>query len=179
MTVELSQQNLYVEDTLQQTAVDIILRSQLTLLPRTDLSIAGGHVQYKAFLPRNLYTFYFRQFFTVSFKFSSIFVILLFSQFNGLFRSMKMQGLQIFRDYQSAFISVVDVFSSCKDVQSVKGQRQKYEYNYGDFCCTGQPLFLYSENQYEPKKQHYCSLCQLALSRVTKHSPISCFQIII
>ena len=31
----------------------------------------------------------------------------------------------------------------------------------------GQPLLLYSENQYEPKKNHSCSLCQLSLSRIT------------
>ena len=30
-----------------------------------------------------------------------------------------------------------------------------------------EPLLLYSENQHEPKKQHSCPLCWLALSRVT------------
>ena len=41
----------------------------------------SGHVQYKTFPARNLYTFYLGHCFTVSFKFSSIFFILLFSQF--------------------------------------------------------------------------------------------------
>ena len=31
----------------------------------------------------------------------------------------------------------------------------------------GQPLLFYSDEQCEPKKQHCCSLCWLALSRVT------------
>ena len=55
---------------------DIIFRSQFTLPPITDLSIADApnNRPYKTFLVRNLYAFYFRQFFTVSHKFSSIFV---------------------------------------------------------------------------------------------------------
>ena len=113
--------------------VDIIFRSQLTLPPRIYLSIADtSNIR----VLRNLYTFYFGQCFIVSFKLSSIFVILLFSQFDGLFRSIKIQELEICRDFQPVFISVVDVFSSCKDVQSAMGQGQKYRYNHGDCCCT-------------------------------------------
>ena len=38
----------------------------------------------------------------------------------------------------------------------------------------GEPLFLYSENQHEPKKQHSCPLCWLVLSRVTNtHQPVA------
>ena len=114
--------------------VGIILRFQLTLPPRTDL--CSGHVQYQIFLARNLYTVHFGQCFAVSFKFSLIFVILLFNQFNGLFSSMKMQGLQICRNFQSVFISMVGVFSRSKDTQSTMGQEQKYGYNHENFCFT-------------------------------------------
>ena len=55
--------------------VDIVFRSQLILpLERT-----SWHIQYKAFFARYVYLFYFGQCFTVLFKLSSIFVILLFS----------------------------------------------------------------------------------------------------
>ena len=47
-------------------------------------------------------------------KIFSIFVILFFSQFNGLFRSIKMK---IFRHFQSVFTSMIDIFSSWKDIQ--------------------------------------------------------------
>ena len=47
--------------------------------------------------------------------------------FNDLFRS---------RDFHSVFTSMVDAFSSCKDVQSATGQEKKHGYNHGDFYCT-------------------------------------------
>ena len=65
----------------------IIFRSQLSLPLIIDLYC--GHIQCKTFLARNLYTFYIGQWFIVLFKVSWIFVISLFSQFNGLFRSME------------------------------------------------------------------------------------------
>ena len=95
-------------------------------------SILEYFVSYKTFLVRNSYTFYFRQCYTVSFNFSSIFVIF-FSQLNGISRSVKMK---IRGDSQSVFISMADVFPSCKDVQSTIGQKQKHGYNHVDFCCT-------------------------------------------
>ena len=41
-------------------------------------------MSYGTFLLRSLYTFYFRQCFTAPFRFSSIFVILFYCQFNPL-----------------------------------------------------------------------------------------------
>ena len=104
MMVHFSYQNLHVADT---------LRSQFTLSPRTDLSIADMPINrlYKTFLLRNLYTFYCRQCFTVSLKFSLI-LFYFFSQVNGIFRSIK---IKIRRDFQSVFTSMVDTFPSCKD----------------------------------------------------------------
>ena len=38
----------------------------------------------------------------------------------------------------------------------------------------GQPLLLYSENKYKPKKQHSCPLDWLALSHLTNpHQPVT------
>ena len=109
---------------------DVIFRSQFKLSPRTNFFIVDtpNNRSYKIFFVRNLYTFYFRQCFTDSFKFSSIFYILFFSQFNGLFRSIKME---ILSDFQSVFISMVDAFPSCKDLQSTMGQGQKHGYKHG------------------------------------------------
>ena len=60
-------------------------RFQFALLPRTDLCITDtpNNRPYKTFLVRNLYKFYFRQCYTISFKFSLIFITLFCSQFNG------------------------------------------------------------------------------------------------
>ena len=96
--------------------MDIIFRSQFTLPPRTDLSIADtpNNRPYKTFLVRNLYTFYFRQCFKISFKFILFKIILYysfnlyFSQFNGLFRMIK---IKICRYFKFVFISLVDAFS--------------------------------------------------------------------
>ena len=46
------------------------------------------------------------------------------------------ENVGICSDFQSVFISMVDMFSSCKDVQKAMGQGLKYRYNPGDFCCT-------------------------------------------
>ena len=115
------------------STVDIIFRSQLTLAPRTDLSIADN---IRHFLQEICIHFTLDN--VLEFRLSVLRSLLFyfFSQFNGLFSSMKMQELYICRNFQSVFISVVDVFSGCKDAQSAMGQGQKYGYNHGDFCCT-------------------------------------------
>ena len=126
------QRTLYSE---HLSIVDIIFRSQLTLHPRTDLSIAGTsnirHVLQEIcirFTLGNVLQF------SLSFLRSLLFYF--FNQFNGLFSSMKMQRLYICRNFQSVLISMVDVFSGCKDAQSEMWQGQNYGYNHGDFCCT-------------------------------------------
>ena len=59
------------------------------------------------------------QCFTVSSKFYSTFVTLLFSQFNGLYKSI---NVKIRKDLQSVFPSMVDSFPSCKGAQSAMRQ---------------------------------------------------------
>ena len=88
---------------------------------------------YKTFLV--LHKFYFRQCLTVLFRFSSIFISFL-SQFNGLFRFIKMK---IRSDLQSVFTSMVDAFASCKRCPKCNGAGYKHGYNYGDFCSTCLP----------------------------------------
>ena len=79
MTVKPLQQNLYVADTYY--IADIIFGSQFTVTPWTDLSVvdSSNNRPYKTFLVRNLYIFYFRQSFTVSFTFSPILITFLAS----------------------------------------------------------------------------------------------------
>ena len=73
--------------------VGIIFRPQLTL------PLDSRHVQYEAFLARNLYTFYFGQCFTVSFKFSSIFVVLLFQPVQWPFQFHENVGIVILQEF--------------------------------------------------------------------------------
>ena len=152
---------------------DIIFRSQFTLPPITDLSIADApnNRPYKTFLVRNLYAFYFRQFFTVSLKFSSIFVFLFFSQFNNLFRfiTIKTRG-----DF-----TMVDAFPSCKNIQSGMGKGQKHEYNHGDFCCTW-PITSYIQLRLvQTIATAFLSISLVGSSMYCKYSPTSGFQVII
>ena len=100
---------------------DTIFRSKLPLTPRTDISITDTPCSrsYKIFLVTDLHTFNFRHCFAIPFKLSPTFVILIFSQFNGLFRHIK---IEIGKDFQSVFTSMVNQFPSRKDVQSTMGQ---------------------------------------------------------
>ena len=126
---------------------------------------------YKTFLERNLYTFYFRQCFTVSFKFSLIFVILVFSQLNGIYRSIRMK---ISWDFQSIFISMVEAFPSYKDVQSTMGQGQKHGYNHRDFRCTWPTISFLQCELVQTTATAFLSTW-LALSRSAKtHQPVIC-----
>ena len=92
---------------------------RFTSPPRTDFSVSDtpNNRSYKTFV-RSLYTFYFRQCFTVSFKFSSSLLFHFFSQFNSFFRFIKMK---ILGNFQSVFTSMVDTYPNCKDVQSAIG----------------------------------------------------------
>ena len=115
--------------------VGIILRSQRTSPSRTDLSIAvSSNIRY--FLQEICIHFTQDNVLQSRLSFLQFLLFYFFSQFNDLFSSMEMQELQICRNFQSVFISVIDVFSGCKDAQSAMGQGQKYGYNHGDFCCT-------------------------------------------
>ena len=76
ITRPLCSRHFIANTSLQWTS--FLVRSQITLSPRTNFLIAD-HIQYKTFLARNVYRFYFWQCFTLSFKFPLIFVILLFS----------------------------------------------------------------------------------------------------
>ena len=123
----------------------IIFRCQFTLPPRTDLSIADttNSRLYETFLGRNLYTFCFRQCFTVSFKFSMIFVILFFSQFNGLFRSIKMKIQRDFSPYSPPWLTF---FPVAKMIKAQWGRDSNTNAIMEISVAYGQPPLLYSEN---------------------------------
>ena len=167
------------------STADIIFRSQLTLPSRTDPSIVDtpNNRPHKTFLVRSLYKFYFGQCFTISFKFSSIFIILFWDQFNGLFRPIKLTKSG---DFDSAFTSMIDVFSSCKDVQCVLERGQKYGYSHEDFCCTWPTtsslqceLVHTTEFLTHHTETAFFSNSLVGSFRHYKHSPTSGFQIII
>ena len=142
------QPNLLIADILYSghlSATDIIFRSQLTLPSRNDPSIANtpNNRPYKTFLVRNLPKFYFGQCFTISFKFSSIFIILFLGEFNGLFRSIKMKNCRYFK---SVFTSMIDVFSSFKDVNAQWDKGRNTNTIMEISVVHGQPPLLYSVN---------------------------------
>ena len=113
---------------------DTIFRFLFTFSSRSGLSVADtpDNRPYKILLVRNNYTIYFRQCFTVSLKFSSIFVNLFHSQFNGVFRSIK-----IFRFISSPHSHLwLTRFLVTKMSKAQQGQRQKHGCNYEDFCCA-------------------------------------------
>ena len=122
-----------------------IFRSQLTLPSRNDPFIVDtpNNRPYKTFLIRNLHKFYFGQCFTISFKFSSIFISLFWGEFNGLFRSIKMKNCRYF---QSVFTSMIDVFSSCKDVNVQWDKNRDTDTNMEISVAHGQPPLHYSVN---------------------------------
>ena len=124
---------------------DIIFRCQFTLPPRTDRSIADttNSRLYETFLGRNLYTFCFRQCFTVLFKFSMIFVILFFSQFNGLFRSIKMKIQRDFSLYSPPWLTC---FPVAKMIKAQWGRDRNTNTIMEISVAYGQPPLLYSEN---------------------------------
>ena len=132
-------------------------------------------VIYDTFL-KDFYTFYFRQCFAVPFKFSSVFPILFFSQFDGYFRSIK---IKICRDFQFVFTSTIDMFSSCKDVQNVTEKRQKQGYKHGDILLhMANHLFFTVSISMNTATAFLSTLLVGSLTHY-KHMPIIDFQIII
>ena len=145
---------------------DIIFRSEFTLPPRTDLPIANTPNN-RPYIRHSLYVFCLRQCFTVSFKFSSIFIILFFSKINVLFRFTK---IKLRRDFRSVLAFMVDAFPNCKNVQSTTGGRIM-DTIIEIFVALWPPPFLYSENKYKPQYSFplYCWLFHIA----NTHQPVA------
>ena len=102
--------------------------------------------QYKTFLVRNLYVFYFRQCFAALFKFSSIFVILFFSKINALFRSKIPYSPPQLTGFPVAKMSEAQWVRD-RNMNTIMDISVAYD----------QPPLLYSEYQYQPLIQHYCA----------------------
>ena len=122
--------------------VDIIFMFQFTLPPRTDLFIADtpNSRPYKTLLVKNMHTFYFGQCFAVSFRFSSILVILFFSQFNGFFR-YKIAGI-----FSSNLPPWLTRFLVAKMSKAQWSRDTNIETIMHISIAHGQLLLLYSEN---------------------------------
>ena len=107
------------------------------IYPRAALTIVDtlNNRSCKTILVKNLNSFHFRQCFTVSFKFSSIFLILFFSI-----------KIRILRNFQSIFTFIVDTFPSCKDMQSADqwsavGREKNMDTIIDILCCTWPTIF--------------------------------------
>ena len=99
----------------------VIYRSQFTLPPRIDLSIADkpNSRPYKTFLIRNLYRFYFRQCATVLLSFLRSLLFYFLASLMAFFGSLK---IKICKDFHAILNSMVNTFPSCKDVLSTMGR---------------------------------------------------------
>ena len=143
--------------------MDIIFRSQLILPPITDLSIADTS-NIRLFLQEICVHFTLDN--VLQFRLSSLWFYLSGSLmgFSGPWNSRDRKFVGISSPYLSLCLTYFPVAKMSK-VQWDKGRIidtiMKISVEHG------QPLILYSENQYEPQKQHSCSPCWLALSRVT------------
>ena len=114
--------------------VDIIFSSQLTSLPRTDLSIADT-ANIRLLLQEICIHFTLGNVlqFRLSFlRYLLFYLLASLMAFSGLSKCRNCKFVGISRSYSSLF----HVNCSCKDIYSAMGQRQKYGYNHGDFCCT-------------------------------------------
>ena len=148
MTIRLSLQNLCVVNTLQP----ISFLSTNTYHPLEMISLQRTrpiteHI--KNFLLDCCIHFTLDNFYSFIFLRSLSFF---FNQFNGAVSSIKNQ---ISKDFQSLFVSMIDAFLSCKDIQSFIGQGQKMDTIMEDSLAHGQPPLLYIENQYGPQKQDF------------------------
>ena len=118
---------------MQRTLYNGHLPIPLTLPPTTELSIINTFNR-RYFLQETCMHFtldnvlQFRLSFLRSLLFYFLTSLMVFSEVH--------ENVGICSDFQSVFISMVDMFSSCKDVQKAMGQGLKYRYNPGDFCCT-------------------------------------------
>ena len=118
-----------------------------------------------------MYTFSSRWSFTVSFKFSSIFL----SQFNGYFRSRKME---ISRGLKSVFTSIVDI-SQLERCSKCNGEEIEIYIPSWRFSVThGQPLFFTVRIRMNHSKS-ILSTSLVGSFTQCKHSPTSGFQIFI
>ena len=97
--------------------------------------------------------------------------MLFFSQFNGLFRFIKMK---IRRDFQSVFTSMFNAFSSCKEVQSVMGRDRIMEQSSRFQFHMANKLFFTQEKR---QQQHSCPLFWLAFSHITNNRQPETFKL--
>ena len=148
---------------------DIVFRFQLTLPPRTDTS------KIRHFLARNLYTFYFGQCFTVSCRFSSIFVILLFwpLQVHKNVGIVNLMGLPVcihlygWRVFQLQRCSKRNGAGIEKWIQSWR------------FLLYMDNHFSFTMRLVRTKETAFLSTSLIGSFTRYKHSPTSCLQIII
>ena len=133
MALKLSKWNLYVADTLWRT--DLYGGHQIILPPTTDTDTS--------------YMRHFLQEMCIHFTFDNILQLclsFLWFLFYFLASLMACSGPRKCRDFQSVFISMVDMFSSCKDVQSVMDRDRNIDTIMEISVAHGQPLLLYKDN---------------------------------
>ena len=148
------------------STVDTIFRSQVTSLSRTDLSIADTS-NIRHFLQEIGIHFTLDNIlqFRLSFLWSFLFYFLgSVMAFSGLWKFRDCKFVGISSPYSSLWLTYCPVAKMSK----VQWDRDRTMDAIMEISVVhGQPLLLYSENQYQSQKQHPCSLYWLALLRVT------------
>ena len=133
---------------------DIIFRSQFTLPPKlTPLQRTYPITGRKTFLVRNLYTYYFKQSFIVSLKFSSIIVILF--TFSGSQR-------EIFAGISSLHSPPWLTRFTFENMSKAQRNRDRRD----ALLHMANYFFFYSENQYKPQQQYSLPLRWLTFPRI-------------
>ena len=146
--------------------MDIIFWSQLTLPPRTNLSIADKS-NIRHFLQEMCIHFTLENVlqFHLAFLWSLLFYFLgSLIAFSGpwICRDCKFVGIS--SPYSPLWLTY---FPVAKMSKAQWDRDRTTDTIMENSVLHGQPLLFYSDKQCEPQKQHCCSLCWLTLSRVT------------
>ena len=151
----------------------IIFRSQLTLPPGANLSIADmfniRHLLQEICIHFTMdYVLQFHLSFLWSLSFYFLAILMAFSG-PGKCRDCEIVGIS--SPYSSLWLMCFPVAKMSKvQWDTDRNMNTVMEIS----VVHGQPLLLYSENWYEPKKQHSFPLCWLALPRITHtHQPMA------
>ena len=151
----------------------IPFRSQLTLIPRTDLSIADASNIWHFlknicihFSLDNVLQFRLSFLRSLLFYFSAILMA-----FSGPWKCRGFKFVGIFSPYSSLWLTC---FPVAKMFKAQWDRDRNLDIIIEISVVHGQPLLLYSENWREPRKQRSCPLNWLALSHVrNNHQSVS------
>ena len=148
--------------------MDIIFRSQLTLAPRTDVSIADTF-NLRLFLQE--ICIHFTLEYGLHFDLCYFTFLATLMSFPVPWKCRNCRFVGISSPYSSLWLTC---FLVAKMPKAQWDMDRNMDTIMDISVAHGQPLLLFSENSYEPKKQHSCPLPWLAFSRITNtHQPVA------